>query len=473
MTRFDGFILFAEMRTGSNYLEENINLFPGLQCHGEAFNPGFVGQHNWPDLFGMDRAARDSDPLALLDQIRTGTQGLGGFRFFHDHDRRILDAVVPDPRFAKIILTRNPLEAYVSRKIAAVTGQWRLTDEKHRKSARVRFDATEFEAHLQKLQAFQAYLQRELQVTGQAAFQISYDQVGDVEILNGLARFLGHDHQLQAVSTRLKRQNPAPLSDKVENHADMQAALARMNLQGMTQGVPAEARHEVAVPTFVAALEAPLLFMPIKGGPTEALSVWLAGLDGAKPDALRRDFTRKTLRQWKNQNKDARSFTVVSHPVARSYAVFERYILDTGPGSFARIRRALRDDFGAPFPDDGAALEADGRKVAFLAFLRFVKENLAGQTQLRTDPAWASQMGLLAGLSDVLTPDMVIRTDQLGLGLAQLSQQIARRQMPAVPDAAICAPTGLASIYDEEIEAAVRAVYNRDFMAFGFRRWRG
>jgi len=37
--RFDCFVVFAEMRTGSNFLEANLNAFDGLTCHGEAFNP--------------------------------------------------------------------------------------------------------------------------------------------------------------------------------------------------------------------------------------------------------------------------------------------------------------------------------------------------------------------------------------------------------------------------------------------------
>ncbi|MDX1782140.1 MAG: nodulation protein NodH, partial [Thalassovita sp.] len=44
--RFDYFVVFAEMRTGSNFLETNLNAFPGLTCYGEAFNPHFIGYPN-------------------------------------------------------------------------------------------------------------------------------------------------------------------------------------------------------------------------------------------------------------------------------------------------------------------------------------------------------------------------------------------------------------------------------------------
>jgi hypothetical protein len=56
----------------------------------------------------------------------------------------VLDRVLPDPRIAKVLLTRNPLDSYVSRKIASETGQWRLTDLKHAKPRKITFDEAEF-----------------------------------------------------------------------------------------------------------------------------------------------------------------------------------------------------------------------------------------------------------------------------------------------------------------------------------------
>ena len=41
--RFTSFIVLAGMRTGSNFLEANLNQFPDLKSYGELFNPHFVG----------------------------------------------------------------------------------------------------------------------------------------------------------------------------------------------------------------------------------------------------------------------------------------------------------------------------------------------------------------------------------------------------------------------------------------------
>mgnify|MGYP003679545410 FL=1 len=40
--RFDAFVMFAEMRTGSNHLEESLNTLSDVTSHGEVFNPSFI-----------------------------------------------------------------------------------------------------------------------------------------------------------------------------------------------------------------------------------------------------------------------------------------------------------------------------------------------------------------------------------------------------------------------------------------------
>ena len=146
----------------------------------------------------------------------------------------MVDRVLPDPRIAKVILTRNPLDSYVSRKIATATGQWRLTDAKNRKSAQIRFDAEEFAELTDRLAAFQDRLRRGLQLGGQGAFLIRYEDINDADVLNGLAAFLGSEGRIDTASTTLKRQNPGDLSEKVENYDEMIAALRDVDRFGLT-----------------------------------------------------------------------------------------------------------------------------------------------------------------------------------------------------------------------------------------------
>ena len=112
--RFDSFVIFGEMRTGSNFLETNLNEFPDIFCMGEAFNPEFIGTPKTDQVLGYDVDRRDRDPHGLLQAFREQPDGLYGFRYFNGHDPRILETLLDDPRCAKVILYRNPVESFVS-----------------------------------------------------------------------------------------------------------------------------------------------------------------------------------------------------------------------------------------------------------------------------------------------------------------------------------------------------------------------
>ncbi|WP_323765045.1 nodulation protein NodH [Marinovum sp.] len=465
---YDAFVVFAEMRTGSNLLEANLNLFDGISCLGEAFNPHFIGYPNKTELLGLDQATRDADPQALLDRVR-GAEGLAGFRYFHDHDPRILEPLLDDARIAKIVLTRNPVESYVSWKIAQQTDQWKLTNVARRKDARAVFDSADFEAHLEALQGFQVRLLNGLQKRGQTAFYVAYEDVQDLGVMNGLARWLGCETELEGFDHNLKRQNPAPISDKVENFDEMQQALARLDRFDLSRTPNFEPRRGAAVPGYVAAGAAPLLYMPIKGGPEDAVCDWLAATGGG----LTRDFNQKSLRQWLRRNAGHRRFTVLRHPLARAHHVFCQRILATGPQCFGRIRRVLINRHDLPLPENwpDPSYDAGAHRAAFGGFLEFIKANLAGQTNLRIDPHWASQSGLLQGMGDLCLPDVVLREEDLAEGLAQLAERVG----VAAPEVVAAAPDGpvtLAEIYDADLEALARAAYPRDYLMLGFGDWR-
>ena len=128
--------MFAEMRTGSNFLEANLNALDGVSCLGELFNPHFIGKKSCLELHGYDIAARNADPEGFWAKLRAESAGLTGFRYFHDHEPRLFAPLIADRHCAKIVLIRNPLDSYVSWKIAQTTGQWKLTNAKNHKIGR-------------------------------------------------------------------------------------------------------------------------------------------------------------------------------------------------------------------------------------------------------------------------------------------------------------------------------------------------
>ncbi|MGB5559907.1 MAG: sulfotransferase family 2 domain-containing protein [Paracoccaceae bacterium] len=471
--RFEYFIIFAEMRTGSNFLEENLNDRRGLHCYGEVYNPSFIGHAGQTQLLGVSLADREADPVGLLARMRQQTDGLPGFRFFHDHDPRIKATCLADPACAKIILTRNPVESYISREIVRQTGQWRIGDAKGAKTARVRFDPAEFKDHLASRQAFQVDLLRALQASGQTAFYLDYEDIGQIDVLNGLARFLGLEERKKSASQKTKKQNPQPLKDKVQNFDEMVKALESVDHFNLSRTPNFEPRRGPVVPNFIAAARSSLLFVPIKAGPSSSIASWMADLDGVAEVDLEHGFTQKTLRHWKRRAKAHQSFAVLRHPVARLHSAFVNHILMPGPECYREIREILRKTYGLAIPektpDDG--YDAAAHRSAFLQFAAFVKVNLSGQTSIRVDGAWASQSEILRGVCQFMIPDHVFREDEIDTDLAYLAQKVGMSS-PVYHPTIERAPVSLMAIHDDSVEEAVKAAYQKDYMLFGFGPYR-
>lgn len=461
-TRFDSFVVLAGMRTGSNYLEANLNAMPGVVCHGEVFNPFFIGKKNQLELFGVNMAAREADPQAMLRKLSEKTPGLPGFRFFHDHDPRILESVLANETCAKVILTRNPLESYVSLQIVRETGQWKLGDGKALKTAKVRFEARGFQTHLDHVQGFLSAIRGALQQSGQTAFQLDYDDLQDIDVLNGLARYLGVDGALTSPDTALKKQNPAALIEKVTNPAEMEAALAQVDVFGLGHVPDFEPRRSPGIPGFLASEDAALLYMPMRGGSDATIAAWLANYG-----RVLADFNQKSLRQWKKARPGHRSFTVLRHPVARAHSAFVDRVLS---GELPDLRALLSGSYKLELPQVGADFASpEAHRAAFLGFLRFVKLNLAGQTGYRVDVRWASQTAILKGMAQFQGPDHVLREDRLPQGLAALAAELG----VACPPAPVLQTSALSDIYDPKIEDATHEAYARDYVGFGFGDWPG
>lgn len=468
--RFDSFVLFAEMRTGSNFLEANINQFDSLSCHGEAFNPHFIGYPDAHDILGITQAQREKNPNSLIAAVK-GAKGLNGFRYFHNHDERVFDICMADPRCAKVVLTRNPVESYVSWRIATQTGQWKLTNVTHAKSAKIHFDKDQFDEHLGALRAFQLRLMQNLQLSGQTAFYVAYEDIQNVDVVNGLAKFLGQSEQLNNLSKKLKKQNPSKLEDKVSNFDEMIEALGTIDMFDLSRTPNFEPRRGPNVPNYVAAAKSGLLYLPLRAGPEDQVRQWMADCDGVGVEELNTGFNQGSLRKWKKAQAIQRSFTVVRHPLARAHAGFCRHILSIDKGSFKAIRDTLKRVHKVPLPADPAIdYSLADHRAAFTAYLEFLRGNLNGQTSVRVDPVWATQNHLLQGMGEFALPDVIVREDTLYRDLARLADDVGAVPAP-LPEAIADMPYNLGEIYDAELETLAQDVYQRDYVIFGFKDW--
>lgn len=455
---FDGFVIFAEMRTGSNHLEDSLNALEGVTCHGEIFNPVFVGQKDRMDLMGMDMDDRTRDPSRFLSGVLSQSAGLAGFRFFHDHEPRILDTILQDRRIAKLILTRNPLDSYVSWKIAQDTGQWRLTDARHARSGRITFDAEEFEDMLRAWSGFRQRIDHALRVTGQSAFSIRYEDINDVDVLNGAAEFLGVSDRLPSVSERFKRQNPQDLEDKVMNTDEMASALSRVDRFGLDRVLTHGYAPPAGVSRIVVHGPRRLMFIPMPGAPVTGARVWMAASRDAGDEQAMTGLSQRELRKWMRTHPGFHSFTIVRHPALRAMMSYLMLLKEDR----TELRNRINTLYGVPFPTDG-----DPSRDDMLIYLSFLAGQLSGQTTLPKLPMWAPQSAYLQALSKVVIPHVILREGEpvpsgplAGLD-AGLSNPVIER-----------ATERLSAVHDPEIEELVTRAYRRDYLQFGFGPWR-
>ncbi len=336
------------------------------------------------------------------------------------------------------------------------------------------FDTDEFAAHLQALQDFQVTLLNRMQVSGQTAFYVAYEDLQSVEVMNGLAAYLGVEGRLEALDKNLKKQNPSPISEKVSNYAEMEQALSGLDSFNLTRTPNFEPRRGPAVPTYVTAVNAPLMYMPLRSGPEDQVLDWLAALDGARADELVQKMSQKDLRQWKRKHTGHRSFTVLRHPAVRAHHAFCYRILNPGPACYDALRQTLIRRYKLPIPVDapGADYDRAAHRAAFAAFLTFLKGNLAGQTAIRVDAAWCTQAQAVQGFGEFALPDRLMREDRLQAELDDLAAQVGIETSPRLAKAQEVGPFALEDIYDAQIEALVSDVYQRDYMMFGFDSWR-
>ena len=481
--KYKYFVLLANMRTGSNLFEQNINLYDSFSCNGELFNPSFVGFPNQENYCGMDTVDRDRDPFKLIRKmVAQNNDTLPGFRLFSDHDRRVLNYVLEDETCAKIVLTRNPLDSYISYAIARKTDQWKLSDLHKRKTAQVDFDILGFKSYVNALSEFAKKIRMTLQKTGQAAFQLSYTDLGQLDVFNGLSQFLESEEELEGLKEKIKRQNPEGLSEKVNNYKEMMEQVKSINF--LDSGLPEfhEPERHAAAKNFIVGETAPLLFQPIGTYGQYVIENWMSShCDGQLSSGLK----QKEIFEWLRSHPSRVSLAMLAHPVVRAHDAFNKHIFQSGDSGFPWIRKILIEQYNVKLPDavlcetlnrgalDSIGYDVEDYRQAFKKFSKFLNGNLKGQTRARIDHSWASQTAILDGYTKAVHPDYLLRDNTYKNALQLIEDQLGLPNITVGDIDLDEAAFSIEQVYDEEVEELIAKAYSRDYMNFGFKSWRG
>jgi len=228
------FVVFGSQRTGSNLLVSYLNQFEDINCNGEFFNPSFVGiDKKMFSYFGLTREdvrKRDEQKLKFLSLIFSYNKCNNGFIFFPGHGNDIFNELMRDTNVLKVFLRKNPIQSYVSLKIAQKTDVWligNVVDKKKRDSqieksrCRITFNSQDYERYLYILNSFRNEFDKLFEKYGGRKFEIWYAQLNDHDIINELAGFLGSQLPPIALHQRLIKQNPQSLKEKVINYNEL------------------------------------------------------------------------------------------------------------------------------------------------------------------------------------------------------------------------------------------------------------
>jgi len=480
---FSSFIILGAMRSGSNLLETFLNQYNKLVCHGELFQKAFIGVQGRQEFLGIDLQARNENPQRLLDAVRArNPKKITGFRFFQGHDARVLDTALKDPHCAKIILTRDPIDSFVSLKIALETKQWLVSDVAHRRTAQIRFDLDEYDKYLEERAQFYDKVSDALALLEQPFFKIDYSALHDVDNINRLAAFIGDKQKKAALNQPIKRQNPEPLSQKIINIKEVRAVLGAPNL---FDNHPPILKPVVETETDLSRAyicpKTPLIFGPIPSGPDLGPRRWMEVQCKASPE---KGFSAHRFLEWQARHTDTAFFSVVRHPVSRAYNAFMHKIFATVSGAYLAIRQDLENQFGMFLPqgeisatqDKGVLVEngygLEEHRISFKLFLVFVAANLANETKIRQDGKWQLQAEILRRYR-ILHPEViVIKEENMKVGWYYLENRLDLPPIPTwrnAPDIAYAFP--LPEVYDAEVEALAKVAYGRDYEELGYESW--
>lgn len=314
---YDSIAIIAAMRTGSQLLEAILNQHEHIQSFGELFNPVFIGNLQYKERFGMTVQTRDADPYALLQAVgfEATDNKLPIYRIFDEHNFDVLDYILKNPRIYKIILRRNPLDSFVSLKIAVATNQWQSKRERANATALVDLDADEYRAYFQKNLEFFDYCETVLEDTEQESFALRYEQIKNITVINNILSDIGLEPLDRFFETMAKQNRP--VAEQVVNPEI---------LDDLPQYEPAIAlkmgKHSPIIDNVFIAQNCELAFVPLT---LHSLSRELEYLEAANGEPLKMLDTA-SVQAWLTQNENRKAYSRIFDPQTRFHGVFNDQI---------------------------------------------------------------------------------------------------------------------------------------------------
>lgn len=213
-------LVIGTARVGSYLLTSYLHSLPDVAMRGEVLNP------DAPQGLKANRRHRAAALRHIRVNIRAQSAPVGGVKILlgqlAGHGLTVADlcSVMPGTRFL-VIYRRALADQFVSMLIARKTGSWNLTDAERRRYVSVHVDPGEFALYCAGIRKVYRELLSHRCVTDRALV-LSYEalaQDADNLFRRQVCPFLGVPYR--QVRTGFVKQNPSPLSEKVQNYDEV------------------------------------------------------------------------------------------------------------------------------------------------------------------------------------------------------------------------------------------------------------
>ncbi|MGE0463951.1 MAG: sulfotransferase [Vicinamibacterales bacterium] len=232
-SQYTPFVVVGRSRVGSNLLRSLLNAHPHIVAFGEVFRD--VNELDWDHTgYFQSSSVRDvvqREPLRFLETRLFGRYPRSvravGFKLFYYHARDGAQAAIwpwiLERRDIHVIHLKrgNLLETHVSRKRAALTGQWVNTSGRKDEAVTLTLDYDEVLADFRQTRGWEEESDRAF--AGHPLLQVTYEQLAsDYQAeARRLEAFLGVEPH--AVQPSTFRQSTQSLSDTISNYHELKA----------------------------------------------------------------------------------------------------------------------------------------------------------------------------------------------------------------------------------------------------------
>ncbi|WP_250163499.1 hypothetical protein [Psychrobacter sp. WY6] len=192
------FIVFCFARTGSYRLIDVLNHQDDVIAYGEIFKPNsFEVSQDILEQINYEKSnflKRDKAPIHFYKKLaRLHEDKKFGFKIFPNHNDRVLKYLAKHEDIIKIFLVRNPVQTYISEKVARASDQWVVKEGFKRRNSEVtvKFDVESFSQHLRYRIAWYSYIKSLSTLSGSKIHTIDYFDSLDDDYLNNFFNSIG------------------------------------------------------------------------------------------------------------------------------------------------------------------------------------------------------------------------------------------------------------------------------------------